>query len=152
MANDVTGAKPVHLDTLLPLRDGEMVQLLRRVARGVENFLTIHDASGEDAEEAHVPDVRLRHRLEHECAERLRLVGVNLDRRISFRALERVHFLHLECIREQLDNGVENCLHAVIELARDAEEREQLHALHGFFHSRDRLFPTDFSSLEISLQ
>ena len=68
-AADVTRAQPIDLDALFPLSDGEVVELFWYVARRVEHFLTVHDAPGEDAEEAHVADVRLGHRLEYECTE-----------------------------------------------------------------------------------
>ena len=151
-AADVARAQAIDLDALFPLSDGKMVQLLRSVARCVEGFLTVDDAAGKNPEKTHVADVRLGHRLEHECRERLGVVSVNLDGGVALGALEGVNLFHLEGIGQQLDDRVEHRLDAVIQLARDAEEREQLHALHRFFHSRNRLVAADLTSLEVSLQ
>ena len=77
---------------------------------------------------------------------------MNLDGGVALGALEGVNLFHLEGIGQQLDDRVEHGLDAVIQLARDAEEREQLHALHRFLHSSNRLVAADLASLEVSLQ
>ena len=48
--------------------------------------------------------------------------------------------------------GREHRLHAVVQFARHAEEREELHALHGFLHPGDGFVAGDLAALEIVLE
>ena len=77
---------------------------------------------------------------------------MDLDRRVPLGALESMHLLHLECIGKELDYRVEHSVDAVIQLARDAKEWEELHALHRFLHSSNRLIAADLTTFEVPLQ
>ena len=90
--------------------------LLRRCAAMPENMRKIRD----------VADVRLGVRLEHERGERRVVVRVDLDRLVALGAVERVQLLHLVRDGHQLDDLREQRLRAVVEVGRDAEEREEL--------------------------
>src|SRR3954470_15122935 len=63
-ATDVAGVKSRYLDPLAALRDRQMVQLLRRVARRVHELFASRNRSGVEAEERHVAHVWLSGGLE----------------------------------------------------------------------------------------
>ena len=85
---DIPGAERGRLDPLFALDDGEVRQLLRRFVFRVPDLVAILDGAAIEPEEAHVPDVRLRDRLEH--AAHQRCVG---RRRDFGRAGEEGHHL-----------------------------------------------------------
>jgi hypothetical protein len=80
------------------------------------------------------------------------VLGVDLDRVIPLRSLEGMNLFHVERVGHQLDDGREDGGHAHVELTGDAEEREQLHPLHGLLHGGDRVFARDLTALEVALQ
>ena len=80
------------------------------------------------------------------------VLGVDLDRRVALGALEGVQLFHLVGVRHQLDDRREHRLRAVVQFARDAEEREELHALHRLLHSGDGLVARDLAALEVVLE
>ena len=80
------------------------------------------------------------------------VVGMNLDRRIAFGAFERVQLFHLVGVRHELDDHREHGLRSVVQLARHAEEREELHPLHRFLHSSDGFLARDVAALEVALE
>ena len=151
-AADVAGVQPVDLDALLAARDREVAELLDDVARRVEHLLPGRDAPRENAEVGHVADVRLGVRLEHERGERRAVVGVDLDGLLAFGTLERVDLLHLERRRHELHDLGEERAHADHALARDAEQREQIRALHRLLHAADRLVAPDLGPFQIPLE
>ena len=128
-----------------PLRYRDVVQLLGRVPARIPDFLAVDHRARVDAEYAQLAHVRLVGGLEHQCAERRVVTGVELL--ISGRDRS-----DLGRIREELDHLPEECPHPVGLLGGPAEDRHDFPACSRESHCLDRLLPADLFAFEVTLE
>src|SRR6266498_5181875 len=96
--------------------------------------------------------MRLRVRLEYERGEWSVIAWVDLHRPVDLCADERVQLLHLVRSGHQLDQLRKQCLRAVGEIGRAAEEREELLPLHRLLHCIQRVSTRDLFAAEVALE
>src|SRR5688500_10077242 len=77
---------------------------------------------------------------------------MDLDGAASLGALEAMQLFHLVRVWHELDDRRQHRLDSHVELTGDAEQREQLHALHRFLHRLHGVVTTDLPSLQIALE
>lgn len=151
-AADVAGMQARHLDPFPALRDREMVEFHRAVARGVVHLLPGRHGPAERPEKRDVADMRLGGRLEHERRERRVVVGMNLDGLAAFGALEGVELLHLVCVRHEGHEEVQHGADADHQVCRTAEDREEILALHRFLQRGHLVFAGNLLAAEEALE
>ncbi len=137
--SDIAGVQPLHLDPLLTLLDGEMVQLLRRLVLGVPDLGAVGELTVVEAEQGHVAHVGLGDGLEDPSQERRVAVGGGVGRH------------HLGRRREELDHLLEQSPEAVGQGRAAAEERHDLARQHRLLHRADELLAGDLLAAQVAL-
>jgi hypothetical protein len=79
------------------------------------------------AQEGQRADVRVGHDLERQRRERLGVVRAVRCRSLPVVRVDPLHRRHVGRRRQQLDDGVEQCLHALVLEGRPTEHRHDLH-------------------------